>query len=172
MAPKKGGASSIHSSKKEKIPLFLGPKRASLVVCDPVKPCTPQPSLVRQHGSWVRFEDPVIRLLTHPWPSCGDSMEIVSVQRISQTEVCQLRAIKEVSKGPTETFSEAPGAYGMWHKPHGFLHMKTASALASWPSPEVAVAERHAPCDKHPGLSLYPQPVNRPFASPGQWLLE
>ncbi|XDV37136.1 hypothetical protein PO909_006789 [Leuciscus waleckii] len=46
--------------------------RASLAVCDPVKPCTPQPPLVRQYGSWVQFEDPVILLLTHPWPSRGD----------------------------------------------------------------------------------------------------
>ncbi|XDV48468.1 hypothetical protein PO909_017874 [Leuciscus waleckii] len=50
--------------------------------------------------------------------------------------------------------------------------MKTASALASWPSPEVAVAERHAPCDNHPGLPPNPQPMIRPFVSPGQPPLE
>ncbi|XDV18188.1 hypothetical protein PO909_023941 [Leuciscus waleckii] len=41
--------SSAVPDKKEPIPLFLGPKRARLVVCDPVKPCTPQPPLI---ASW------------------------------------------------------------------------------------------------------------------------
>ena len=32
--PKKSGASGTHTTKKEQIPLFLGPKRVSLAVCD------------------------------------------------------------------------------------------------------------------------------------------
>ena len=34
LAPKRSGASETHTSKKEQIPLFLGPKRVSLAVCD------------------------------------------------------------------------------------------------------------------------------------------
>lgn len=48
LAPKKSGTSGTHIFKERAISLFLGPKRASLTVCDPAKPCTLQPPLVRQ----------------------------------------------------------------------------------------------------------------------------
>ncbi len=41
--------------------------------------------------------------------------------------------------GPTETISEAPGAYGSRSNPASFSSYETASALASWPSPEMGV---------------------------------
>ncbi|XP_039534018.1 cyclic AMP-dependent transcription factor ATF-6 beta-like [Pimephales promelas] len=46
----------------------------------PSKPPTPQPPLVHQPGIWVRFEDPVIRLLTHPWKSHGDILRERSLE--------------------------------------------------------------------------------------------
>ncbi|XDV36042.1 hypothetical protein PO909_005894 [Leuciscus waleckii] len=66
---------------KEQIPLFLGPNRARLAVCDPVKPCTPQPPLVSPAGSWVRFEDPTTPSHAHP----ANQWRQVSVASHTQT---------------------------------------------------------------------------------------
>ncbi len=53
--------------------------------------------------------------------------------------------IQGQDSGPTETFSEAPGAYGgrSGSNPARLASYETASALASWPSPEMGVATRH-----------------------------
>ncbi len=55
---------------------------------------------------------------------------------------------------PTETFSEAPGAYGgrSGSNPARLASYETASALASWPSPEMGVATRHVPSGNHSGI--------------------
>ncbi|XDV26711.1 hypothetical protein PO909_030349 [Leuciscus waleckii] len=81
-----------------------------------------------------------------------------------------LEYCKEQNSGPTETFSEAPGAYGIRSHSNaaGFASYVTALALASWPSPKMGIAEWHAPCDNHPGLPQNPQPVVRAFVSPGR----
>ncbi len=49
--------------------------------------------------------------------------------------------------GSTETFSEAPGAYGILSRYHAarIASYETASALASRPSPEMGMAPRHIP---------------------------
>ncbi len=54
--------------------------------------------------------------------------------------------------GSTETFSEAPGAYGILSRYHadGIASYETASALASRPSPEIGMAPRHIPGLTHP----------------------
>ncbi len=49
--------------------------------------------------------------------------------------------------GSTETFSEAPGAYGILSRYHAarIASYETASALASRPSPEMGMAPWHIP---------------------------
>ncbi len=72
--------------------------------------------------------------------------------------------------GPTETFSEAPGAYGgrSGSNPARLASYETASALASWPSPEMGVATRHVPSGNHSGMPPNLQPVVRPLVSSGR----
>ncbi len=54
--------------------------------------------------------------------------------------------------GSTETFSEAPGAYGILSRYHAarIASYETASALAPRPSPEMGMAPRHIPGLTHP----------------------
>ncbi len=66
-----------------------------------------------------------------------------------------LEYVQEQDSGPTETSSEAPGAYGSYGGSHavGAASYETASTLASWPNPEVGVAIRHSPGPSHPESS-------------------
>ncbi len=63
--------------------------------------------------------------------------------------------------GSTETFSEAPGAYGILSRYHAarIASYETASALASRPSPEMGMAPRHRPGLTHPVLPSHLQPM-------------
>ncbi len=63
--------------------------------------------------------------------------------------------------GSTETFSEAPGAYGILSRYHAarIASYETASALASRPSPEMGMAPRHIPGLTHPILPSHLQPM-------------
>ncbi len=56
--------------------------------------------------------------------------------------------------GSTETFSEAPGAYGIRSRCHAarIASYETASALASRPGPEMGMATRHVPGLSYPVL--------------------
>ncbi len=78
--------------------------------------------------------------------------------------------IQGQDSGPTETFSEAPGAYGgrSGSNPARLASYETASALASWPSPEMGVATRHVPSDNHSGMPPNLQPVVKPLLSLGR----
>ncbi len=78
--------------------------------------------------------------------------------------------IQGQDSGPTETFSEAPGAYGgrSGSNPARLASYETASALASWPSPEMGVATRHVPSGNHSGMPPNLQPVVRPLVSSGR----
>ncbi len=73
-------------------------------------------------------------------------------------------------RGTTETVSEAPGAYGGCGGGHaaGAAPYETASTLAPWPSPEVAMAERHAEGPSHSSLPPNLHPVVRPFIPSGR----
>ncbi len=72
--------------------------------------------------------------------------------------------------GSTETFSEAPGAYGILSRYHDarIASYETASALASWPSPEMGMAPRHIPGLTHPVLPSHLQPLVGPCFSSGR----
>ncbi len=72
--------------------------------------------------------------------------------------------------GSTETFSEAPGAYGILSRYHAarIASYETASALAPRPSPEVGMAPRHIPGLTHPVLPSHLQPVVGPCLSSGR----
>ncbi len=63
--------------------------------------------------------------------------------------------------GSTETFSEAPGAYGILSRYHAarIASYETTSALASRPSPEMGMAPRHIPGLTHPVLPSHLQPM-------------
>ncbi len=78
--------------------------------------------------------------------------------------------IQRQDSGPTENFSEAPGAYGgrSGSNPAWLASYETASALASWPSPEMGVATRHVPSGNHSGMPPNLQPVVRPLVSSGR----
>ncbi len=78
--------------------------------------------------------------------------------------------IQGQDSGPAETFSEAPGAYGgrSGSNPARLASYETASALASWPSPEMDVATRHVPSGNHSGMPPNLQPVVRPLVSSGR----
>ncbi|KAI2645082.1 ORF V: Enzymatic polyprotein [Labeo rohita] len=77
--------------------------------------------------------------------------------------------IQRQDSGPTETFSEAPGAYGIRSRSNAaqVASYEAASALASQPSPEMGVAEWHAPGTHHPILSPNLWPMVGPFFSTG-----
>ncbi len=65
--------------------------------------------------------------------------------------------------GSTETFSEAPGAYGILSRYHAarIASYETASALASRPSLEMGMAPRHIPDLTHPVLPFAPSALGR-----------
>ncbi len=67
--------------------------------------------------------------------------------------------------GPTETLSEAPGAYGCscGDSSARSAPYETASALAPWPSPEVGVETRYSLGSDYTGLPQNLQPVYRPW---------
>ncbi|CAM4674635.1 unnamed protein product [Leuciscus chuanchicus] len=68
---------------------------------------------------------------------------------------------QEQSSGSTKTFSEAPGAYGSRSRSNTTrpASYETTSALASRPSPEGGVAQRHVSGENHPSLPQNSQPV-------------
>ncbi len=72
--------------------------------------------------------------------------------------------------GSTETFSEAPGAYGILSRYHAprIASYETASALASRPSPEMGMGPRHIPGLTHPVLPPHLQPMVGPCFSSGR----
>ncbi len=72
--------------------------------------------------------------------------------------------------GSTETFSEAPGAYGILSRYHAarIASYETASALASRPGPEMGMAPRHIPGLTHPVLPSHLQPLVGPCDSSGR----
>ncbi len=72
--------------------------------------------------------------------------------------------------GSTETFSEAPGAYGILSRYHAarIASYETASALAPRPSPEMGMAPRHIPGLTHPVLPSHLQPMVGPCLSSGR----
>ncbi len=72
--------------------------------------------------------------------------------------------------GSTETFSEAPGAYGIPSRYHAawIASYETTSALASRPSPEMGMAPRHVPGLTHPVLPPHLQPMVGPCFSSGR----
>ncbi len=71
---------------------------------------------------------------------------------------------------PTETLSEAPGAYGCscGDSSTRSAPYETASALAPWPSPEVGVETRYSPGSDYTGLPQNLQPVDRSFVPSGR----
>ncbi len=76
--------------------------------------------------------------------------------------------------GPTETLSEAPGAYGCscGDSAARSAPYETASALAPWPNPEVGVGTRYSPGSDYTGLPQNLQPVVRslvPSGRSGPW---
>ncbi len=72
--------------------------------------------------------------------------------------------------GPTETLSEAPGAYGCscGDSSARSAPYETASSLAPWPNPEVGVETRYSPGSDYTGLPQNLQPVVRSLVPSGQ----
>ncbi len=72
--------------------------------------------------------------------------------------------------GPTETLSEAPGAYGCscGDSSAQSAPYETASALVPWPNPEVGVETRYSPGSDYTGLLQNLQPVVRSLVPLGR----
>ncbi len=72
--------------------------------------------------------------------------------------------------GPTETLSEAPGAYGCscGDSSARSAPYETASALAPWPNPEVGVETRYSPGSDYTGLPQNLQSVVRSLVPSGR----
>ncbi len=90
--------------------------------------------------------------------------------RLASPQV-QGHSVPQVQEGgSTETFSEAPGAYGILSRYHAarIASYETASALAPRPSPEVGMAPRHIPGLTHPVLPSHLQPMVGPCLSSGR----
>ncbi len=70
---------------------------------------------------------------------------------------------------PTETLSEAPGAYGCscGDSSARSAPYETASVLAPWPNPEVGVETRNSPGSDYTGLLQNLQPVVRSLMTSG-----
>ena len=81
-----------------------------------------------------------------------------------------LNCVLTQNSGTTETFSEAPGAYGICSRGYAarIASYETAPTLASRSSPEMAVAERLVPGPSNPAPSPNSQPVVRPFVPEGR----
>ncbi|XP_067257258.1 receptor-type tyrosine-protein phosphatase eta-like [Chanodichthys erythropterus] len=69
--------------------------------------------------------------------------------------------------GPTETLSEAPGAYGISHAAR-IAPYEAASTLAPRPGPEMGVIARYAPGPRDTELPSYPHPVVGPLIPEGR----
>ncbi len=73
--------------------------------------------------------------------------------------------------GPTETFSEAPGAHGFSYgnsSARSAPYECSASALAPWPSPEVGEETRYSPGSEYTSLPHNLHPVDRSLVSSGR----
>ncbi len=72
--------------------------------------------------------------------------------------------------GPTETLSEAPGAYGCscGDSSAQSAPYETASALVPWPNPEVGVETQYSPGSDYTGLLQNLQPVVRSLVPLGR----
>ncbi|XDV14355.1 hypothetical protein PO909_014626 [Leuciscus waleckii] len=88
----------------------------------------------------------------------------------AQSLLTCLRQIRGQECGPTETLSEAPGAYGIRSRSNAarIASYETASALASRSSPEVGMATWHAPSPSDSGLPSDLHPVVEPQFSTGR----
>ncbi|XDV48664.1 hypothetical protein PO909_018048 [Leuciscus waleckii] len=77
---------------------------------------------------------------------------------------------QEQDSSPTETFSEAPGAYGIRSHSNAarIASYETASALASRPNPEMGDSERYVPGARHPTLPPNLHPMVGPSVPPFQ----
>ncbi len=75
--------------------------------------------------------------------------------------------------GPTETVSEAPGAYGIRSRGHAarIASYETTPALVTLPSPEVGMASRCTSSEHHTGVSPLLQPLDGPCLSTGRGAL-
>ncbi len=84
-------------------------------------------------------------------------------QERAQSVLNCLKTLSGRDGGPTETLSEAPGAYGCscGDSAARSAPYETASALAPWPNPEVGVGTRYSPGSDYTGLPQNLQPVVR-----------
>ncbi len=91
-------------------------------------------------------------------------------QERAQSVLNCLNTFKNRTAAPLKQVSEAPGAYGGCSGGHtaGAAPYETTSTLAPWPSPEVAMAERHAAGPSHSSLPPNLHPLVRPFIPSGR----
>ncbi|KAL0176031.1 hypothetical protein M9458_028361, partial [Cirrhinus mrigala] len=87
--------------------------------------------------------------------------------RTVSAEVCGSTQTQVSS--PPETISEAPGAHGILSRSHaaGSDAHETATALASYPSPEMGIVPQHVLCEHHTIVLQNTQPLARHFVQSG-----
>ncbi|KAI2657311.1 adenylate kinase [Labeo rohita] len=91
----------------------------------------------------------------------------------SHERVCPVGAelpepIQTQDSSPSQTFSEASGAYGSRSYAAQTASYKTAPALALQPDPEMGMAPQHVPGQRYPGMSPPFQPLVRPCVPTGR----
>ncbi|KAL0177313.1 hypothetical protein M9458_026207, partial [Cirrhinus mrigala] len=108
----------------------------------------------------------------HLFSRCGvrlghhDSAPFIRLRSVN-AELLELFQAQD--SDPTETISEAPGAFRICSHGHAarVTSHETASALASQPSPEIGMAPRHTSSGYHSDLSPSVQPLVGPCVSTG-----
>ncbi|KAI2660848.1 hypothetical protein H4Q32_008522 [Labeo rohita] len=86
----------------------------------------------------------------------------VELDSIISAEVCGDTQMQVY--GPPKTGSEASRAHGIRSRGHaaGFDAHETTATLATYSSPEMGMAQRHAPCGHHTVVSQNSQPLDGP----------
>ncbi len=120
-----------------------------------------------QLGLWVNWEK---SNLFSAW-SWIRSTRIHASPRIVLNQCWTASRFIRQDGGPTETFSEAPGAHGFSYgdsSARSAPYECSASALAPWPSPEVGEETRYSPGSEYTSLPHNLQPVDRSLVPSGR----
>ncbi len=159
-------------STKEQFPLSLGHKRARVVqsrdqLCEHRDMVLHHLSLLGLQFNWEKSKLSRAEDLFSQYGVGIGQPDSATHRGACPVSVELPEFVQRQDSGPTETYSETPGAYGSHSNAAWVASYEAASALASRASPEMGVAERHAPGGHHPVLLPNLQPVVRPFVSTG-----
>ncbi len=113
---------------------------------------TPTPSPIGTSGHWEKSNSPRAEYL---FSRCGIGLGYDDCTPLSgscSVGAEMLEGSQAEKSSPSQKLSEAPGAYAILICGHaaGSDAYETASALASYPSPEMGMASQLTPCEHTP----------------------